>query len=172
MASDRGPWIQTFTGRQFHPLAPLPEDICLEDIAHALSCTARFGGHTTSFYSVAQHSVLVAQYTPQAYRQQALLHDASEAYLGDMPRPLKHSGAMEGFRDAEMFLSDVIAARYGLYHLEPPQVKTADSRLLVSEKRDLMPNDQSKWSETEWLHGAADAEPIPETIIPWEPYVA
>lgn len=63
----RGDWIQTFTGRRFWPLDPRPEDVCIEDIAHALSLKCRFGGHCTRFYSVAEHSVHVSNYVPAEF---------------------------------------------------------------------------------------------------------
>lgn len=165
-------WIQTFTGRQFWPLAPQPEDVCLEDIAHALALTNRFGGHTQRFYSVAQHSVLVSAIVPSYYVKEALLHDAAEAYLGDMPRPLKHSPEMEAFRAAEDELMQVIAMRYDLEGLEPDCVKEADAVLLATEKRDLMHSNQGQWSETQWLHGAVKADPLDQAIVAWSPEVA
>ena len=81
--------IRTFTGKVFDLKILDPESICIEDIAHALAKTTRFGGHLKEFYSVAQHSVLMAQLVPSELKVEALLHDASEAYLGDMPSPFK-----------------------------------------------------------------------------------
>ena len=83
-------WFLTTTGRQFWPASPDPEQIQIEDIAHALSNLCRFGGHTREFYSVAQHSVLVSQNVPDDLRLVGLMHDATEAYCGDMIRPLKN----------------------------------------------------------------------------------
>ncbi len=80
----RGDWIQVRSGRKFHPLDPRPEDVDINDIAHALSNLCRFTGHCTDFYSVAQHSVIASQIVPPASALAALLHDASEAYMGDI----------------------------------------------------------------------------------------
>lgn len=84
-------WIQTFSGRQFFPLEPRVEDVCIEDIAHGLSNLCRYAGHCECFYSVAQHCLLVSRVVPREHALRGLLHDASEAYLIDVPRPIKHS---------------------------------------------------------------------------------
>jgi hypothetical protein len=77
--SRRGDWMQTFTGRRFWPLDPRGEDVLIEDIAHALSLLTRYGGHCTRFYSVAEHSVLLARAATPENALWLLLHDASEA---------------------------------------------------------------------------------------------
>ncbi|MGZ6854414.1 MAG: hypothetical protein ACXVGC_10195 [Mycobacteriaceae bacterium] len=86
--------IETHTGLFYDYLDPKPEQVCIEDIAHALSMTSRFGGHCSRFYSVAEHCCLVRQLVIEAGRPElglaALLHDAHEAYVGDIPTPLKH----------------------------------------------------------------------------------
>ena len=82
-------WISTYTDKKFHYLNPTEEEICIEDIAHALALTCRFGGHCSKFYSVAEHSIRVSNIVPETLRLQALLHDAHEAYLHDVPRPIK-----------------------------------------------------------------------------------
>src|SRR5688572_18527016 len=87
-----GDWILTATGRSFWPLDPRADEICIDDIAQALAKVCRFGGHCCDFYSVAQHSVLVAHLVERSHPQlalHALLHDAAEAYLGDFTQPLK-----------------------------------------------------------------------------------
>jgi hypothetical protein len=92
MGDRKGSWQQTFTGRQFWPCDPRPEDVCLEDIAHHLALMCRFGGACRVFYSVAEHSVRVAELVwdrTNGDREAALaglLHDASEAYLVDIPK--------------------------------------------------------------------------------------
>src|SRR5690349_19702773 len=109
---ERGSWMQTFTGRRFYPLDPKVEDIDPTDIAHALSLICRYGGHVTRFYSVAEHCVLLSHAVSPENALWALLHDATEAYVGDMVRPLKQH--MPAYRDVEDRLMLVIADRFGL----------------------------------------------------------
>ncbi|MDP3133715.1 MAG: phosphohydrolase, partial [Burkholderiaceae bacterium] len=82
-------YISTFKGNRFYPAEPRIDGIDIEDIAHGLAYQCRFNGQTSAFYSVAQHSLMVADLVPPALRRAALLHDAAEAYLGDMVKPLK-----------------------------------------------------------------------------------
>src|SRR5438128_12538670 len=84
----RGDWMQTYTGRAFYPLDPRLDDICIEDIAHALSMLCRYGGQCQEFYSVAEHSVLMSYAVNPQHALWALLHDATESYMGDLIRPL------------------------------------------------------------------------------------
>lgn len=157
-----GDWIQTYLGVKFYPLDPLISEIRLLDIGHALSNICRFTGHVTRFYSVAQHSVLVSQNVPKKDAAWGLLHDAAEAYVSDMSRPLKrHSELGKQFAIVERSLMRAICDRFELPYDEPESVKRADSLLLMTEKRDLMPNCPAKWLET--------AEPLAERIIPWTP---
>ena len=86
MADD---WILTYTGRRYWPASPVTDHVCAEDIARGLSLTCRFAGQCQHFYSVAEHSINVMRLVPQEHKLCALLHDAPEAYLGDMSRPLK-----------------------------------------------------------------------------------
>jgi uncharacterized protein len=129
-------FMTTFTGRHVWPLNPHIEDIDIQDIAHALSQLCRFGGHTKRFYSVAEHAVYVSQHVKKADALVGLLHDASEAYLVDMPRPIKRYMPM--YRDAEDLLQKVIADKFGLPWPFPPSVHEADNRIFLSETRDLM----------------------------------
>jgi hypothetical protein len=122
------------------PLAPDPADICIEDIAHALSNQCRFAGHTRVHYSTAQHSVMASWIVAPPYRLVTLLHDASEAYLSDIAAPVKHDVEFGSFyRSFEAQLERVIAEKYGLEYPYPPAVKFADDVMLRSEQRDLMP---------------------------------
>jgi hypothetical protein len=129
-------WIQTFTGKKFFPLEPQIEDICIEDIAHSLSMQCRFVGHCKEFYSVAQHSVIMARewfaYSGD-YAKYALLHDASEAYLSDIPRPLKYRPDFYFYRNAENILQKMIYTKFGLNPDEPHSIKTADHEMLCEE---------------------------------------
>ena len=161
--ADRGAWITTFTGRRFYVLDPRAEDVCIEDIAHSLSLQCRFNGHTRSFYSVAQHSVLVSELCAPADAPYGLLHDASEAYIGDMSAPLKHTDEMQSFRDTERHVMNAIGDHFWLPFKEPASVRTADRRILLTEARDL------GMDVTGWYKGY---EPYDEKITPWPPRVA
>ena len=97
MAARKGDWIQTFTGRAFYVLDPRPEDVDIEDIAHALSMQCRFAGHCREFYSVAQHSVTASWLVPPEDALWGLLHDAAEAYVVDLPRPIKRAWQLESY---------------------------------------------------------------------------
>jgi hypothetical protein len=133
--------IVTFSGAVINPLAPNADAICLEDIAHALANICRFTGHTRTFYSVSQHSVLCSNIVAAKWRLTALMHDASEAYLSDVSRPIKRDPEFGAFyREFEQQLERVIAEKFGLVYPYPPAVKFADDVLLRSEQRDLMPN--------------------------------
>lgn len=145
-------WIITYTGRQFWPLDPRPEDVCLEDIAHALSNLCRFNGHCRSFYSVAQHSVLVSENCVFAFR--GLLHDAAEAYLGDMSRPMKRSRLGGAYQLAEIHLQDTILLHFGFNQsdsigaeIEKDAVKLVDNRLLMTEKEQLVIPHSHIWTD-------------------------
>jgi hypothetical protein len=155
----------TFTGRYVKPFELTREDIHIEDIAHALSNICRFTGHTSSFYSVAQHCVIMSQ-QPDIYRAKAglhaLLHDAAEAYLGDLCTPLKKLPEMAVFCEAELRARVAIAEHFNLSLPEPTIVEEHDLIALATERRDLMP------SNGVWLI-VKDIEPYPQRIIPWVP---
>lgn len=162
-----GGWIQTFTGRKFYPLAPRIEDICIEDIAHALSNICRYGGHCNPRYSVAQHCCLVSDWLPY-FKLEGLLHDASEAYLGDMVRPIKHSSGMSGFRQAEHYLDALIhtAFKLDLSTETADLIKHYDNRALFTERKLLFKNPSPDWTQ--------DLAPFPITkhFCAWKPVAA
>lgn len=149
-------WIQTYSGRQFFPLEPRPGDIDVGDIAHSLSLQCRFNGHCRPFYSVAEHSVRVSRIVEGPARLWGLLHDAAEAYISDLPRPLKATAP--GFRAAEDRLLEVIVTRFGLEWPMPAAVAHADDVLLATEMRDLMAPSPASWP--------LEAAPLAETIVP------
>jgi hypothetical protein len=158
----KGDWIQTFTGKQFWPLDARPEGVCIEDIAHALSNLCRFGGHCREFYSVAQHSVLVARHSVEYNTKQCLLHDATEAYLVDVPRPIKKS--LPEYQVIEEHLARVIGERFGIVLNTLDQyTHLADECALRTERRDLMATPPRPWAEDN------RAQPWPEKITPWPP---
>lgn len=139
--------LQTFTGRAFNVLAPRVEDIVIEDIAHALSLICRFGGHISSFYSVSQHSVLASVIVPPEAALWALLHDASEAYLGDVVTPLKETAALRPYKGVEAQLQRLIYQAFGLSGEEPEAVRAADVALVVLEADALLPGGPQPWIE-------------------------
>lgn len=153
--------LQTFSGRALNPLAPRAEDLAIEDIAHALALQCRFGGHVRGFYSVAQHSFLVSQVVPLADALWALLHDASEAYLMDLPTPVKETGPLAGYRGVEAQLQQTIYQRFGLTGAEPASVAEADLAVLLAEV-DALCLQPAAWDS---LRGRVPVPPI--KVQPW-----
>ncbi len=137
-------WLQTFTGRRVWPLDPRPEDLDIRDIAHSLSQQCRFAGHVREFYSVAQHSVRVSFIVPPELALCGLMHDSSEAYLVDVPRPIKH--LLPQYKEAEERLMHVLAARFGFTWPMPEEVRRADDVLLMAEARALVSGPLEGWS--------------------------
>jgi len=160
----KGTYICTYTGKRFYPLDPRPEDVNINDILHALSNQCRFAGHCTTFYSVAQHCVLVSLMCPPGDALWGLLHDASEAYLVDVPSPLKKMAEFEAYRTAEKKLLEVICDVFELPHEEPPAVKIVDKRMLATEARDLTMTEGRGW--------ITEAEPYDFHIKAWTPEYA
>lgn len=151
-------WIQTHSGVRFSPLNPIPESILIQDIAHALSMQCRFSGHVNTFYSVAQHSVGVSYVCDAQDALWGLLHDATEAFLIDVPSPLKRSGKFEEFVKIEAVMQTAICKRFGLEDKEPASVKKADKLMVVTEARDLMHPLRADWTQV--------CEPLPFNIRP------
>jgi 5'-nucleotidase len=132
-------WIETYTGLKFDVLNPKPEQITIADIAHALSQVCRFAGHTKYFYSVGQHSYLGSFLVPSEDALWFLLHDASEAYVGDMSSPLKHlTAAGDAYRPVEQKIMRVICKKFELSESQPASVHVADTAMLYAEKKQLM----------------------------------
>ncbi len=125
-------YLQTQSGRVIDVTDPKPEDIDIGDIAHALSQLCRFGGHTSRFYSVAEHSVRVSSIVPPEHALQGLLHDATEAYLVDMPSPIKR--LLPEYYLLEQRLWHVIADKFGVPREMHESVKEIDARICISEK--------------------------------------
>jgi hypothetical protein len=161
-------WIQTFSGVKVFPLHPRIEDIKIEDIAHALSLQCRFADHVREFYSVADHCLHVAAIVPHQDALWGLLHDASEAYLVDFPRPVKRHLLGKAYREAEARLMAAICERFGLPVDQPDSVTEADHRILITEQRDLLGPSPDKWTEEQ---GVA-VEPYTFHIVPMDPKTA
>lgn len=153
-------WTQTYTGKIFRPLEPKEEDIEILDIAHALSLQCRYCGHCLSFYSVAQHCVIASYYCSDP--KWALLHDAAEAYLSDIPGPIKF--AFPKYIKYEEQLLKIIAKRFGLNYPIPEEIKEIDRRMLLTEQRDVMGPLPISWE----IKGL----PLDYEIIPKLPWIA
>ncbi len=134
----RGRCIRTFTGRLVNPLCLKPEDVDIQDIAHALSNMCRFNGHVRRFYSVAEHCIRVASLVPPEQAFEGLMHDRSETYLPDMTRPVKYSPEMAFFREVEAQVDSVTAIPFGISASKTPEIDIIDKVLCAIEQRDLM----------------------------------
>lgn len=129
--------IRTNSGLFINVFEPHPDMISIEDIAHALSSIPRFGGHLNRHYSVAQHSVAAALAAKTLEdRKAALLHDASEAYMLDMPTPIKSK--LPDYKKYEDNLMRVIAEKFGFEYPLNPEIKRIDAELLQLEWENLV----------------------------------
>lgn len=185
------PYVQTFSARRFR-CAGFPEDVDIEDIAHALSQLNRFNGHTVRPYSVAEHSVRVARlarklFTDREWSKRALgvihspdwtradeiskfglLHDASEYVLADLATPWKDLPELAAYRVVEKRIQDMIQAKYGLDPGLPQEVKDADAIMCNTEAEQLLIGGR-KWPEDGW----PPHEPLKEEQgFGWTPYEA
>lgn len=140
MAETPGPVIETYTGGRFRPFDPRPGEVRLLDIAAGLAHTCRFGGHCRQFYSVAQHSLHVSrEFDTPRLQLLALLHDAGEAYVGDIPRPVK--AELGRIESVEATIREAVWTGLGV---DPPtdgeweRVMAADDRLLAYEANRLL----------------------------------
>jgi hypothetical protein len=139
-----GQWFQTCTGRKFWPVSPRVGDFDIKDIAHQLANICRFGGATKKFYPVAAHCVHVSFLVPEYLAFEGLMHDAPEAYLGDVIRPLKYQ--MPQYLHIESQVWAKCATQFGLPFIMSPEVKHADNVALVTERRDLLIHTDNRWS--------------------------
>jgi predicted transcriptional regulator len=163
-AADRiGAWMPTYSGKRFWLLDPRPDDIDIVDIAKGLSNQCRFNGHVKEFYSVAQHSVLAANVAPPEYRLQALMHDASESYCGDVISPLKP--LLKDYKRIERKVMEVIGQKFN-FDIDAGEaiVREIDERMLATEVRDLLPVQTINWKITR--------APYPFKIKGWSPEMA
>lgn len=149
--------METFTGKLVMPLDLCYEEIDIVDIAHHLSLICRFNGACRKFYSVAQHSILVAGIVPKGDRLAALLHDASEAYMADVIRPIKQ--AIPGLKIIEDRIEVRILAKFKCSGADWKAIKRADNILLATEARDLLPLVE------DWMFTEKPLESV--RIVPW-----
>lgn len=157
-------WIQTYTRKKFPLERPAPGDVWVEDIAHALSMSCRFGGHTNRFYSVAEHCVLMAMYARSRHGLElafeCLLHDADEAYLIDLPKPVKN--LCPDYQKLEGSVRSAIVARFmlSLSDHTKAKVKELDNRILITERDVLLGGAIEPWVN--------EPEPLPTLLPCWD----
>ncbi len=142
------------SGRYVDLLDPKPESFIIDDIARGLANTCRFGGQSSAFYSVAQHSVLVSHLVPDEHKLAALFHDAGEAVVPDHQTPLK--ALLPDFKAIEKRIEQAIFQRFGIAWPLHPCVKEADLKALATERRDVTPWDGDHWP----LLGDVEALPL------------
>lgn len=161
-------FIETYTGRAFWPLKPTPDALSVIDIAHALSNQCRYSGHVQFFYSVAQHCCVLALYMQEQGHSpldclRMLMHDAAEAYLVDIPRPVKQY--MQQYRVWDHAIGDVIDEWMGFTKFPKPAViDDLDNRIIVDERAALMSKSGNDWGHHH--------DPVGIEIVPWTPAVA
>jgi len=157
-------WFESTTGRRIYPTEPDHADVCIEDIAHALSHCCRFAGHCRQLYTVAQHSLLVYRLVRlhnanTETLKWALLHDSAEAYVHDITRPLKYAKEMKGYKDLETNWQVHICMALGIdiCMVDLDLVKEADNHALKLEAEALMPSQGEKWGipDTRAFEGGA-----------------
>jgi hypothetical protein len=137
-----GPSIMLQSGAWFDFAAPHSSPFKIEDIAHGLANICRYSGQCNRFYSVAEHSLLVSE-TAVGFELEALMHDAAEAFLGDITRPLKQM--LPDYKRIESEVERAIFSRFGIQIPLPREVKQADLRVLAAEQRQIMPAGTDGW---------------------------
>jgi 5'-deoxynucleotidase YfbR-like HD superfamily hydrolase len=168
----RGDWIQTYTGQRFYLFSPRADEVVIEDIAFALAKICRFGGHSRVFYSVGQHSLVVddlvarwwlnnpgkvSPFQAARLRLAALLHDGSEAYIGDVVRPLKRQ--LAAYKAIETQIQLAVMARFQIedlmdeIELDTGVVKQADNLALALERHKVLLPTDYKWRTDVLLEG-------------------
>lgn len=155
-------WIQTYTGVRFDLLEPTPDMVRLDDIAWSLAHIRRFGGHAGA-YTVAEHSLLVAKVCPVELQLEALLHDAHEAYVGDIVSPVqgailahhvrRQDASPCGLEEVAYNVRECVRDAFGISPATPTPVWRADRRMLITERDQLMGPAPEPWM--------GDVEPTP-----------
>lgn len=161
--NDRGDWMLTASGGVFYPLDPHPDEVEIYDIAHALGMACRYGGHCKRFFSVAEHCVKMAECAPEPLKLATLMHDASEAYLQDVIRPVKYS--LPGYLPIEDRLMRVIASKYGFSWPMHPEIKVLDERMIGAERLQAVHPNALKKTWSRW----SEVPPLDVTIEFWSP---
>lgn len=153
------PDILTISGTYFNFLDPQPEMFTTRDIMWGLSHVCRFAGQCKSFYSVAQHSVLVSEQLPPELALAGLLHDAAEAFIGDVTAPLKK--LLPQYKEIEQRVERCIFEKYGLPYPLPPEVKQVDLRMLATEQLQLAAPHEDEWGILRGIHPYKDMHITP-----------
>lgn len=159
------PTIYTVSGSYFNFVDVKPNIIVIDTIAKALSNLCRFNGQIEKFYSVAQHSVICSHIVQEEFAMQALFHDAAEAYIGDITKPLK--ALLPDYQEIEKRVETDIFAKLGIEWPIHPSVKYADLVMLATERRDLFNPDEYEWVI---LKGIVPAEPTIFPLLPDQAY--
>jgi len=147
--------IRTNSGLYINVFKPTSEMICVEDIAHALASMPRFGGHLNKHYSVAQHSVRCCEAALSLEdKKAALMHDASEAYMLDVPTPIK--AKLPRYKRYEARLMDFISKHFGFEFPLSESVHTIDRYMLLFEWEVLVVNERDDFEC--WDHSTAKAK--------------
>jgi hypothetical protein len=177
-----GNYMATATGRKYWPFDPRPDEIDIETIAHHLATVGRWAGATRHrffkskiFLSVAEHSVYCASYMIDHLKRpdlalEALLHDGSEGYIGDLIRPLKYSPDFRApFFAVEEINEMAIGKRFNLVYPFPKEVKTADEAVCAAEHEQCIFWHPDEESETGILHSRANVAPYEiQMLNPYE----
>lgn len=152
----KGPTILLRSGSYFDLLDPHGSDFTIEDIAHGLSMTCRFAGQCRQFYSVAEHSWHASFLVAEEFKLAALMHDAAEAFIGDVTRPLK--SLLPEYKAIERNIEAAIAERFGLDDAGADEIKRADLLMLHAEQAVMMPHHDDRWT-------TSPADEVPGTIV-------
>ena len=153
-------WIQTYSGNRYWPLSPRAKDVDIKDIAHALAMSCRFSGHCVKFYSVAEHSCHVSDACEDIDKLWGLLHDAAEAYVTDVPRPIKPF--LTNYKEIENRNMNAIVHKFNLLPFKIPEsVKKIDTAILADEQKQVMNPSEHAWYLPE--------SPLDVRIEFWEP---
>lgn len=139
-----GPTILLASGSYFDLLDPVGSAFTIDDIAHGLSMTCRFAGQCREFYSVAEHSWHASWLVPPALARAALMHDAAEAFIGDVTRPLK--SLLPAYKTIERAIEQAIVDRFAIDGWDAPEIKQADLQMLHDEQQAMMPAHDDGWS--------------------------